>query len=201
MIRIISLIAVFFALGHASVPDARAALCFQYTKSGGGISVAQADIPAPNQCQTFALYEVGTDPNSTLLGAGTGSLCTSTNSPMVIFHYTYEGCRPLGRDNYFESGTCRLQLDQNGNLPTQFSVCRGALITGRPGLTGKAGNFFNHDDLVITKCDSNDIKFQVPSGSVSECWTELKLRLQSSEEPSQSPDQPSRGSDQPAQSP
>jgi hypothetical protein len=201
MIRPISLIALSFAFVQISLPDAKAALCFQYTKSGGGISVAQADIPPPNQCQTFALYEVGTDPASTLLGAGTGSLCTSTNSPMVIFHYTYEGCRPLGRDNYFESGTCRLQLNRDGNLPTQFSVCRGALITGRPGLVGKAGNFFNTDDLVITKCDSNDIKFQVPSGSVSECWTELKLRLPSLDQPSQSPGQPSRGTDQPAQSP
>jgi hypothetical protein len=179
-----------------NAPNAKAALCFQYTKSGGGVTVAQTDIPRPNTCTTFALYEVGTNPKSTLLGAGTGSLCTSTNSPMVIFHYTYEGCMPLGSDNYYESGTCRLQLDHNGNLPTQFSVCRGALITGKPGLAGKAGNFFNHDDLVITKCDSNDIKFQVPSGTVSECWTELRMRLQSFDQ-DQSPDQMKRGADQP----
>jgi len=93
----------------------------------------------------------------------------------------------MGSDNYWESGTCRLQLDRNGNLPTQFSVCRGALITGKPGQVGKAGNFFNQDDLVITKCDSNDIKSQVPSGTVSEC-SRSKLWLPELE-PSGSPDQ------------
>ena len=174
----------------ASTPNAGAALCFQYKKSGGGVSVAQTSLPAPNRCRTFPLYEVGTNPATTLLGAGTGSLCTSTNSPMVIYHYTYEGCMPLGGENYFESGTCRLQLDRNGRLPTQFSVCRGALITGKPGQPGKAGNFFNTDDLVITECDSNnDIQFQVPSGEVSECWTELRLRLQNFDQPTQSLDQ------------
>ncbi len=182
----------FVSIALGSPHAASAALCFQYTKSGGGISVAQTDLPAPNKCQTFALYEVGTNPATTLLGGGTGSLCTSTNSPMVIFHYTYEGCMPMGSDNYWESGTCRLQLDHNGNLPTQFSVCRGALITGKPGQIGKAGNFFNQDDLVITKCDSNDIKFQVPSGTVSEC-SRLKLRLPELEQ--------SGGSDQLRQSP
>jgi hypothetical protein len=96
---------------------------------------------------------------------------------MVIYHYTYEGCRPLGTDNYWESATCRLQLDSNGNLPTQFSVCRGSLITGKPGQLGKASNFFNQDDLVITKCDSNDIKFRVPGGTVSECGRG-RLRLE-----------------------
>jgi hypothetical protein len=113
MLRPIFFITVAFGLVVAGAPNARAALCFQYTKSGGGISVAQADLPAPNTCVTFALYEVGTDPASTLLGAGTGSLCTSTNSPFVIFHYTYEGCRPLGSENYHESATCRLELDRS----------------------------------------------------------------------------------------
>jgi hypothetical protein len=197
MLRSIVFTTLAFGFAVTSTPNARAALCFQYTKSGGGVSVAQTELPAPNRCETFALYEVGTNPATTLLGAGTGSLCTSTNSPMVIFHYTYEGCMPLGGDNYYESGTCRLQLDNNGNLPTQFSVCRGALITGKPGQPGKAGNFFNHDDLVITKCDSDqDIRFQVPSGNVSECWTELRLRLQNSEQPGQSTDQSIRGADQ-----
>jgi hypothetical protein len=192
MIRPIFFIATVFGLVAVSVPDTRAAMCFQYTTSGGGASVAQADLPTPNKCQTFALYEVGTDPASTLLGAGTGSLCTSTQSPMVIFHYTYEGCRPLDSENYFESGTCRLKLQGDGNLPTQSSVCRGALITGKPGQVGKAGNFFNQNDLVITKCDSDDIHFRVPDGQTIDCL-ERKLRLQS--------DQPSRGSDQPRQSP
>jgi hypothetical protein len=187
MIRPIFFITVVFGLLVASSQGANAALCFQYTKSGGGISVAQADIPAPNKCVTFALYERVLNTPSTLAGVGTGSLCTSTNSPMVLFHYTYEGCLPLGGENYFESGTCRLQLNRDLGLPTQFSVCRGALITGKPGVSGKAGNFFNQDDLVITKCDSDtDINYQVPSGQVADC-SQFKLRLQSSEQPSQSP--------------
>jgi hypothetical protein len=94
MCRLFSFITMALILSVCSRP-ASAAMWFQYTKSGGGISVAQADLPGPNKCETFALYEVGTNPATTLLGAGTGSLCTSTNSPMVIFHYTYEGCMPL----------------------------------------------------------------------------------------------------------
>jgi hypothetical protein len=201
MLKTIFFITVVLGL-VLTTQDARAALCFHYTQSGGGVHVAQVDLPAPNTCVTFALYEAGPDPANTLLGAGTGSLCYSTQSPMVIFHYTYEGCRPMGSDNYFESGTCRLELDRNGNLPSQFSVCRGALITGNPlpGHVGKANNFFNRDDLQITKCDSNDIHFRVPSGTVSEC--ELKWRrLQDFGQPSQSPDHPRRGSDQPAPKP
>jgi hypothetical protein len=196
MMRPIFFITVAFALVVFSAPNARAGLCFQYTKSGGGIIVAPVDLPAPNKCVTFALYEQVINTPFTLLGAGTGSLCTSTNSPMVIFHYTYDACRPLGSNNYFESGTCRLMLDHNGNLPTQFSRCRGTLLTGKPGQIGKVGNFANTDDLVITKCDTNnDINFQVPSGVVDDC-REFKLR-QNFDQESQSPDQPSRGSDKP----
>ena len=185
--RSVFISAVGFGLIVVGPQGANAALCFQYTKSGGGISVAQVDLPAPNKCVTFALYERVLNTPSTLAGVGTGSLCTSTNSPMVLFHYTYEGCMPLGSDNYFESGTCRLQLNRDLGLPTQFSVCRGALITGKPGVSGKAGTFFNQDDLVITKCDSdNDINYQVPSGQVADC-SQFKLRLQSFEQPAESP--------------
>ena len=74
MIRPIFFITVVFGLLVASSQGANAALCFQYTKSGGGISVAQATLPEPNKCITFALYEVGDKPGTTLLGAGTGSL-------------------------------------------------------------------------------------------------------------------------------
>jgi hypothetical protein len=82
------IVTVAFALIIVTAPNARAAMCFQYTKSGGGISVAQATLPEPNKCITFALYEVGDKPGTTLLGAGTGSLCRSTQSNFVIFHYT-----------------------------------------------------------------------------------------------------------------
>lgn len=58
MTRSIFFIAVAFGLVVASPPNARAALCFQYTKSGGGICVAQVDIPAPNKCITLMPREM-----------------------------------------------------------------------------------------------------------------------------------------------
>jgi len=116
------IVTVAFALIIVTAPNARAAMCFQYTKSGGGISVAQATLPEPNKCITFALYEVGDKPGTTLLGAGTGSLCRSTQSNFVIFHYTYDACMPLGSNNYFESATCRLQLSRDLGLPTRSAT-------------------------------------------------------------------------------
>ena len=53
MLKPILFVTVAFALVVASTPNARAAMCFQYTKSGGGVSVAQADLPQPNKCITF----------------------------------------------------------------------------------------------------------------------------------------------------
>ena len=139
MLKPILFITVAFALVVAGTPNARAAMCFQYTKSGGGIYVAQAKIPEPNTCITFALYEVGTTPGLTQLGAGTGSLCRSTQSNFVIFHYTYDACIPFRGGNYFESATCRLHLGGTPPALTGPSVCRGALITGIPGQVGKIG--------------------------------------------------------------
>ena len=118
---------------------------------------------------------------ATLLGAGTGSLCRSTQSNFVIFHYTYDACMPLGSNNYFESATCRLQLSRDLGLPTAFSHCRGTVTSGKPGEVGKVGNFYYTDDLVISSCDSNDIKFRVPDGEISECRG-LGLRLQNSDQ-------------------
>ena len=175
------IVTVAFALIIVTAPNARAAMCFQYTKSGGGISVAQATLPEPNKCIPFALYEVGDKPGTTLLGAGTGSLCRSTQSNFVIFHYTYDACMPLGSNNYFESATCRLQLSRDLGLPTAFSHCRGTITSGKPGEVGKVDNFYYTDDLVISSCDSNDIKFRVPDGEISECRG-FGLRLQNSDQ-------------------
>ena len=104
MLKPILFVTVAFALVVASTPNARAAMCFQYTKSGGGVSRGPGGLPQPNKCITFALYEVGTTPGLTALGAGTGSLCRSTQSNFVVFHYTYDACIPFGRSNYFELG-------------------------------------------------------------------------------------------------
>jgi len=189
------IVTVAFALIIVTAPNARAAMCFQYTKSGGGISVAQATLPEPNKCITFALYEVGDKPGTTLLGARTGSLCRSTQSNFVIFHYTYDACMPLGSNNYFESATCRLQLSRDLGLPTAFSHCRGTVTSGKPGEVGKVDNFYYTDDLVISSCDSNDIKFRVPDGEISECRG-FGLRLQNSNQLSSTPDQPKTGPEQ-----
>jgi len=132
---------------------------------------------------------------ATLLGAGTGSLCRSTQSNFVIFHYTYDACMPLGSNNYFESATCRLQLSRDLGLPTAFSHCRGTITSGKPGEVGKVDNFYYTDDLVISSCDSNDIKFRVPDGEISECRG-LGLRLQNSDQLGSTPDQPKTGPEQ-----
>ncbi len=82
----------------ASAPSARADICFQYQKSGGGILVAQGatTIPAVNACQPLAMYEGAV---GGLGGAATGSICTDgTEDTTIVYHYTYDGC--IG--NYFE---------------------------------------------------------------------------------------------------
>jgi hypothetical protein len=101
----------------------------------------------------------------------------------------------LGSNNYFESATCRLQLSRDLGLPTAFSHCRGTVTSGKPGEVGKVGNFYYTDDLVISSCDSNDIKFRVPDGEISECRG-LGLRLQNSDQLGSTPDQPKTGPEQ-----
>jgi hypothetical protein len=208
MLKLILFITIAFALVVASAPNAEAAnaLCFQYKKSGGGISVAQVDqLPAPNKCISLALYEgLGPFPYNTLLGAGTGTLCHSRGDPFLIFHYTYESCMAMGRENYFESATCRLHDGGRPPALTSDSYCRGTILMGRPGQTGRVGNFFYVDDLVISRCDSDTAEFAVPSGNVADCWSEIHLRRDTFEQPSQGPEQqpqPSQGPEQPSKGP
>ena len=47
MVKSIFFITVAFALVVVSAPNARAGACFKYTKSGGGVTVGQVDLPAP----------------------------------------------------------------------------------------------------------------------------------------------------------
>src|SRR5437667_11172654 len=107
-----------FGLVIASPPGAKADLCFHYKNSGGGTLVARgAKLPAINTCEPLALYEREGQPpspiNHGLEGAATGSICQDWAGATVIFNYAYDAC--MGPNSYFESGTCRLQL-QNGNL-------------------------------------------------------------------------------------
>jgi len=202
--RPIFFITVAFALVVASAPNARADMCFRYSASGGGVYVAQADLPtAPNKCITLSLYEPLQ--SGGLLGAGTGTLCTSSGGTFVVFNYVYHNCLALGPsspfnvdgDSYFESATCQARLSQSGGtvgiLPTTNpSVCRGTVIRGKLGQAGAVGAFFNHDDLKIEKCDSNAPQFVVPTGGGTDCFY-------GTEKSRQSPEQPSPGSEQPSQ--
>ena len=119
-----------------TAPAVIADLCFHYQKTGGGTLVAKRMLlPAVNTCAPLAMFE-----NGGLIGAATGSICVDNEDFTVIFHYTYDGCL----ENYFESGTCRLQI-QNGDLPTVSSSCRVTLADGT--------SFLEIDDGKLEHCN------------------------------------------------
>jgi hypothetical protein len=70
----------------------------------------------------------------------------------IIFHYTYNGC---GSD-YFESATCRIQLDDSNQ--TTSSSCRGTLSNGTA--------FRELNDAVIETCSG----LVIPGGGGAACW-------------------------------
>ena len=126
----------------AFVESARADMCFRYQTSGGGTLVAKgAKLPAVNTCEPLAMFE-----NGGLAGAATGSICVDINDFTVLFHYTYDAC--IGPGNYFESATCRLQI-QNGDLPTVSSSCRGTLAGG--------AGFLEVNDAILEYCDGGPV--------------------------------------------
>jgi hypothetical protein len=138
--------------------SARADLCFRYTTSGGGTLVMQGvKLPAPNTCQPVAMYEAVDAPEPGLGGAATGSICFGgADGRTVVFQYTYDGCT----GNYFESGICRLQLPNDGSLPTISSTCR---------LTLGSGIFYLEvDDGQVFSCDST--KLPLPGGGGGQCF-------------------------------
>lgn len=118
--------AASIGLSLALAPDAKADLCFRYG-SGGGIHVARdATPPKEGTCQALALFESGGR-----IGAANGMICRDgpgAGGVTLVFHYTYDAC--IGPGSYFESATCRLQLDNNGNLPTVSGFCRGMYSAG-----------------------------------------------------------------------
>lgn len=128
---------------------AKADLCFRYAKSGGGTLVARgAQLPANNTCQPLALFESGG-----LIGAANGMICRDgVDNRTIVFHYTYNAC---GGD-YFESATCRIQLDDNNQ--TASSSCRGTLANGAA--------FRELNDAVIETCTG----LVVPGGGGAACW-------------------------------
>jgi hypothetical protein len=151
------LIVATLSLVIVNSPSARADLCFRYTTTGGGTLVLKGiTLPAANTCQPIAMYEAVDAPAPGLGGAATGSIChDGTDGRTIIFQYTYDGCT----GNYFESGICRLQLPNDGSLPTVSSTCR---------LTLGSGIFYLEiDDGVLSSCDSSALP--VPGGGGGQC--------------------------------
>ena len=148
------LISAGIGLSLASLPNAKADLCFQYG-SGGGISVAKgAKLPEQGTCQPLALYEVGPGGRA---GAANGMICRdNTDGRTIIYHYNYDAC--IGPGSYFESATCRLQLDNSGNLPTVSSSCRGTY----------GGGPFTDSTLRLTDCGG--VNTTVPGGGGGQCF-------------------------------
>jgi hypothetical protein len=169
--------AAVIGLSLANPPDARADLCFRYG-SGGGTHVARdATLPKEGTCQVLALFETGGR-----IGAATGMICRDgpgAGGVTLVWNYTYDGC--IGPGSYFESGTCRAQLDNNGNLPTVSSVCRGMYATG----SGPHQNLiaFTDGTLKIEQCAGAI----VPGGGGGQCFAGRGL-WQGEVDEKQSPD-------------
>jgi hypothetical protein len=180
--RTILFSAAVIGLSFANPPDARADLCFRYG-SGGGTLVARGAVPAQGACRNLALYEVGPGGAG---GAANGMVCRDgpgVGGITVIYHYNYDSC--LGPNSYSESATCRLQLNNAGNVPTVGSSCRG---------TANGSPFFD-TSLVLTNCAGVDTT--VPGGGGGQCFGRLGFSGQNLDEEQsleeQSPDvQPRR---------
>jgi hypothetical protein len=149
--RLLLAVALGFVIG--STTSARADLCFRYQKSGGGKAVARgATLPARDTCNSLALFESGGG-----AGAANGVICRDgVENRTILFHYTYHSC--LG-PNYFESGTCRMQLDDNNNFVS--STCRGTFATN-----GGMSTFLVIDDGVVESCTG----IVVPGGGGGACF-------------------------------
>jgi len=116
--------AAVIGLSLANPPNARADLCFHYGSGGGTLVARDATLPKEGTCQPLALFESGSR-----IGAANGMICRDTvGGVTLIFHYTYDAC--IGPGSYFESATCRLQINNAGNLPTVSGICRGVFAAG-----------------------------------------------------------------------
>ena len=119
---------------------ARADICFEYGTGGFSIAVG-AKVPAvPDTCIRVSLAEQ-LGPGSRA-GVATGTICRAaqgSSKPTLVVQYTYDSC--VGPGSYFESATCRLDLDINGDLPSakdpsQISSCNGVYVGLLPGHSG-----------------------------------------------------------------
>jgi hypothetical protein len=165
--RTILFSAAVIGLSLANPPDAGADLCFRYGTGGGTLVARDATLPKEGTCQSFALFE-NTDPGSRI-GAANGMICRDgpgAGGVTIVFHYTYDAC--VGPGSYFESATCRHQLNNANDLPTASGFCRGMYSTGSgPNLTLTS---FLDPSLKIWQCTGE----AVPGGGGGQCFAGRK---------------------------
>ena len=149
--------AAVIGLSLANPPNARADLCFHYSTGGGTLVARDATLPRESTCQPLALFEAGGR-----IGAANGMLCRDTvGGATLVFHYTYDAC--VGPGSYFESATCRLQINNAGSLPTVSGICRGVFASGSGHQTLTT---FVDGSPKIEQCTGVD----VPGGGGGQCF-------------------------------
>jgi len=190
MLRKIMLLTAFLMPVFASTPGARADMCFQYGTGGGIIIAIGAKVPTINTCTPVSLVE---QIYGGRLGLATGSICRSeegSSRPTLVFQYTYDAC--TGPGGYFESATCRIDLNINGDLPTQptnqNSYCNGVYVSLPPGQSGPLKQF-NDATLKVWYCTGGP--FVVPGGGGAQCFTG-RLHSKTDETPAKTDETPAQ---------
>jgi hypothetical protein len=156
-------------LSVAITVPSHADICFEYTGSSPGavgIAIGAKVPPAPNSCITVSVVD-----QSAPGGVATGSICRSEqggSKPTLVYHYTYNACT----GSYFESATCRIDLDLNGDLPSQKSAsqvssCSGVAADPALGQSAPLGGWSYFNDLKAWNC--NPGPFAVPGGGGAQC--------------------------------
>jgi hypothetical protein len=188
MLRKVVLLTAFLLPVFASAPVAQADICFQYG-TGGGIAIAiGAKVPPVNTCTPVSLVE---QIYGGRLGLATGSICNSeqgSSRPTLVFQYTYDACS--GPGGYFESATCRIDLEvPSGNLPNQpsnqNSWCNGVYVSLPSNQSGPLTQF-NDSTLKAWNCTGGP--FVVPGGGSAQCFAR-RLRDRTVESPATKSDE------------
>jgi hypothetical protein len=183
MLFIASLLPVF-----ANTPAAQADICFQYG-SGGAVAIAiGAKVPPVNTCIPVSIVE---QIYGGRLGLATGSICNSeqgSSRPTLVFQYTYDACS--GPGGYFESATCRIDLEiPSGDLPnqpsSQKSLCNGVYVGLQPNQSGPLKQF---NDFTLRAWNCTGGPFVVPGGGSAQCFA-YRLRNGSVDQPATQTDE------------
>src|SRR5262249_36006080 len=113
---------------------------------------------------------------------------TNCRGRVERFQYTYDACS--GPGGYFESATCRIDLNSNGDLPRdkpsdQNSWCNGVYVGLQPNQSGPLHQF-NDPTLKAWTCTGGP--FVVPDGGSAACFAG-RLRTMSVEPPTTKTDE------------